>query len=211
MWAERQVLCLRERVSQWSARPTRIIARRETPSRTPGGYGQPVEERAWQNNRNGQDEIPAEAQLTVFRVANEAGERARPPMRLTLAVLPSSVLPTEAGHSGACPTSVRLLAAREYDRVLGHDSQASSQYSQRLVTQSPSLCGGPSLPMHRPYTPQHHIAMFPEIASAESTDEHGGSKNPTRKKPTHSSISVHRLRASGTASRHDACADLPNP
>lgn len=56
------------------------------------GCGQPVERRAWQLRRNRQEEIPAEAQLTVFRVANEAGERARPPMCLTLAVLPSSVL-----------------------------------------------------------------------------------------------------------------------
>lgn len=65
------------------------------------GCGQPVDGRAWQDCQNGQEEIPAEAQLTVFRVANEAVERVRPPMSLTLALLPSSVL-------SACPTLERL-------------------------------------------------------------------------------------------------------
>lgn len=54
---------------------------------------QPAEARGWRPTSRAaclaslskrQLEIPAEAQLTVFRVANEAAERARPPMRLTL-------------------------------------------------------------------------------------------------------------------------------
>ncbi|KAF1364596.1 hypothetical protein EJ07DRAFT_151853 [Lizonia empirigonia] len=76
-----------------------------------------------------------------------------------------------------------------------HSSEAFAQHWQRLVAQSPTH--SPGVSRASPTAP----SMFPEIAAMAPAAPTRGTQASARKKPTSSSISVCRLRTSGTPAR----------
>ena len=169
--------------SQWSARPTRIIARHETASgsqglaanQSSGVPGKPVETPARDPCRGSAHRLSSgQRGRRAGQAANALDAGGAAECRLVEAAAMSA-------HSGACPTQTpagKNTAPSSYSA-----GQASSQYWQCLVTQSPSLCRAECVAMHSLPKPSTSCCLFPEIASAASTDEHEGSKTPTRKNP----------------------------